>query len=103
VPYALWAEPHRSRLRARYVAAAIRSGELWLAARAPDDARHAAESSITADPTSEPAYRLLARSHLASGDPSGAREALRRCRNALAELDAEPDPTTAALLEAVRP
>ena len=32
VPYASWAEPERARLRARYVAGAIRAGELWLAA-----------------------------------------------------------------------
>lgn len=97
-PYALWAEPDRARLRTRYVTAATRAGELWLAARAPDEAGRAAHYAITADPTSEPAYRLLARAHLAKGDLSSARAALERCRSALAELGVEPDSVTESLL-----
>jgi DNA-binding SARP family transcriptional activator len=103
VPYAPWAEPERVRLRTRYVIAATRAGELSLAARKTDDARHAADCAITADPTSEPAYRLLARAHIASDNLPGARNALERCRSALHELDVEPDRATAELLVSLSP
>ncbi len=46
VPYALWAEPERARLRARYVDAAIRAGELWFAARSFDDSHRAANHAL---------------------------------------------------------
>jgi DNA-binding SARP family transcriptional activator len=97
-PFALWAEPVRTRLRSGYVAAAIRAGELWLAARAGDDARRAASCAIAADATSEPAYRLLARSYLANGDRSSACSTLERGIGALADIGVEPDETTAVLL-----
>ncbi|MDQ3601749.1 MAG: hypothetical protein M3408_10985, partial [Actinomycetota bacterium] len=60
-PYADWAEPERTRLRTRYTAAAVRAGELLLAAGAPANARRAAERAITADTIAENAYQLLAR------------------------------------------
>jgi DNA-binding SARP family transcriptional activator len=97
-PYALPAEAERARLRSRYVTASLRFGELMLAARSVDDALKAAESSITADPTFEPAYRLLARSHLANDNTSSARRALEQCQQMLAELGAPMDPATSALL-----
>ena len=102
-PYAPWAEPSGTRLRSRYVIAAVRAGELFLAASAPNDARDAADHAIIADPTSEPVFRLLARSHLANDDLSSPRAALERCRAALAELDAAPDATTAALFVRCHP
>ena len=103
VPYALWADAERTRLRSRYVAAALRLGELMLAARSVDKALRAAESAIAADPASEVAYRLSARAHLANGDTSSARRVLEQCRQALAELGAPLDPATGALLASQRP
>ncbi len=68
-PYALFAETERARLRGRYVAAALRLGELMLAAPSVTEAIRAAQSAINADPTSEPTYRLLARAHLPMKTP----------------------------------
>jgi ATP/maltotriose-dependent transcriptional regulator MalT/DNA-binding SARP family transcriptional activator len=96
-PYAAWAETERARLRRRYVTAAVRAGDLWLAADDITTARHAGESAIVADPTCEPAYRLLARTHVADGDSSAARRILANCAGALADLGVTPDPTTRAL------
>lgn len=97
VAYVSWAEPVRSRVRGRYVAAALRAGELWLSAGDLTQARRAAERALIADGYCEPAHRLLARAHLAAGHPSAAREALAACVAALADLGVEPDATTAAL------
>jgi DNA-binding SARP family transcriptional activator len=74
-------------------------GELRLAGGSPADAAAAAERAIAADPTSEPAYRLLARVHLARSDGSGARQVVERCRRALAGLGLEPDAATLAVLD----
>jgi LuxR family maltose regulon positive regulatory protein len=98
-PYDEWALAERTRLRLRYVASALRAGELRLAGGSPTDAAAAAERAIAADPTSEPAYRLLARVHLARSDGSGARQVVERCRRALAGLGLEPDAATLAVLD----
>ncbi len=97
-PYAAWAETERARLRRRYVTAAVRAGDLWLAADDITAARHAGESAVVADRTSEPAYRLLARTHLAEQDVSTARRVLADCAEALADLGVTPDPMTRALV-----
>lgn len=97
VAYSSWADPLRAALRARYIAAALRAGELWLGAGNVIDAVRAAERALTADQFCEPAYRLLIRSHQSAGNPSAAREAVTRCGVAMAELGAEMDPATTAL------
>ena len=93
-----WLHPERTRLRTRYTAAALRAGELLLAAGAVSEARGAAHCAIAAESGAEPAYRLLARTHLAEGDLVGARRVLDDCRAALADLGFEPNSTTASLL-----
>jgi DNA-binding SARP family transcriptional activator len=98
MPYASWAQPVRTRLRTRYTTAAVRAGELLLAVQETAEARGAAACAIRAEPCSEPAYRLLARTHLADDDLAGARRALDDCRAALMELDLEPESATLALL-----
>jgi DNA-binding SARP family transcriptional activator len=98
VPYAAWAEPERARLRRRYTAAAVRAGELQLASGARPDALSAARRAIDADPTAEPAYQLLARTHLAENDLAAARQAVEACVRALAELNVRPQPATVALV-----
>jgi LuxR family transcriptional regulator, maltose regulon positive regulatory protein len=97
-PYALWAETARTRLRSRFAAAAVRAGELELAAGDPHEARAFAEAAVAAEQYSEVAYRLLARSHLDEGDRAGAHRALDDCRVALAELSLDVEPTTSELL-----
>jgi LuxR family maltose regulon positive regulatory protein len=96
-----WALLEQSRCRARYTAAALRFGELVLAKGDPAEAGRAAERAIAADATCEPAYRLLARAHLAADEPAGARRALEACRRALAELDVRPDGATKELLATI--
>jgi LuxR family transcriptional regulator, maltose regulon positive regulatory protein len=98
IPYATWALHEQTRLRARYTTAAVRAGELLLAAAQPTDARDAAAHATTADPYDEAAYGLLIRAHLAAGNRSAARLALDACRTALAELDLQPSPETVDLL-----
>src|SRR5437588_32616 len=83
-----------SRHRARYTTAAIRAGELLLASGAPGEARDAAQRAITADASAEPAYELLARTHLSEHNVAGARRAIEACVAALAVLDLEPQPST---------
>jgi DNA-binding SARP family transcriptional activator len=51
-----------------------------------------------ADPTSEPAYPLVIRTHLVEGNTTAAVRALDDCWAALADLGLEPDPATIALL-----
>jgi len=96
---AAWAIPVVNRLRGRYVPAAVRAGELLLARGEPSEARFAAHRAIEAELWDEPAYRLLIRTHLADGNRAGATRALEACRAALAELDAEPELATLALLD----
>ncbi|HUF99573.1 MAG TPA: bacterial transcriptional activator domain-containing protein, partial [Ilumatobacter sp.] len=97
VSYSAWADPVRTAIRSRYVAAALRAGELWLGAGSFAESGRAAERALVADRYCEPAYRLLIRSHRAAGNPSAAREAFARCRADLAELGAEMDPATRSL------
>jgi LuxR family transcriptional regulator, maltose regulon positive regulatory protein len=97
-PYAAWAEPERARMRSRYAGAAVRAGELLLAAGAIEEARQAGGSALTADPFSEPAHRLVVRTCLEDQDVGGAHRALAACRAALATLDLEPELATVALL-----
>jgi DNA-binding SARP family transcriptional activator len=98
VPYSDWAQAERVRLRSRFTNAAVRGGELLLAAGMPGDARAAARRAIDSDVTAEPAYRLLARTHLAENNRAAARETIDACRAALAELELQPESTTLAVL-----
>ncbi len=92
--YAPWAEPVRAVIRARFIAAALRAGELWLSAGDLDAARRAAERALAADRFCEPAHQLLIRSHLAAGNRSAALMATEACRVMLAELGIEMQVST---------
>ena len=93
-----WVHAAREALRRRHVAAALRAGELLLAAGDPAGARHAAERALDADPHSTAPHHLLVRAHVAEGDQSGARRAVAASESALAVLGLPPDPAVAALL-----
>jgi len=82
----MWVHAERARLVTRYTTAAVRAGELLLAAGDPMAARDAAEHAIAADPAADPAYRLLARTHDAEGNPAAAARALESGRAALDAL-----------------
>jgi DNA-binding SARP family transcriptional activator len=98
-----WAEHEAERLTARYVRAAGRAAELALAAGEAAEAEDLARAVLDLDPWSEPAYRALATAQLDLGNPSAARTTLRRCREALAELGVEPEPSTRMVERRVNP
>lgn len=92
-----WATVERDRIRARVIAAAIRAGELLLGQGANDRALELATRAITAEPWSEPAYRLAISAHLARGDRASARRALHSCHAMLDELGVGSEPATRML------
>ncbi|MEO5901593.1 MAG: BTAD domain-containing putative transcriptional regulator, partial [Ilumatobacteraceae bacterium] len=92
-----WAMAERARLVSRYADAAVRAGELQLAAGKPAEASRSAGHAVVADPCNEAAHQLMIRSRLVSGDRAGARRALADCAAALATLDLRPDASTLML------
>ncbi len=89
--YEEWALPHRDRLAARFVAAAVRAGELTLAGGDPDEALRLAGRAVEAEPWSEGAHRLSVAAHLARGDRAAARRAMQTCLRQLDDLGRPPD------------
>ena len=93
-PWLIW---ERDRLTSRFVASAVRAGNLSLAGGDLDRARDLAERAVRADPWSEVAYELLVSVHLATGNRADARRTLSRCRDMLKELGVAPQARTVAL------
>jgi DNA-binding SARP family transcriptional activator/ATP/maltotriose-dependent transcriptional regulator MalT len=98
-----WALLEQDRIRARFLAGAVRAGELLLARGRAERALELGTRAVDAEPWSEAAYRLVASAHLAAGDTASARRALTRCRAMLADLGVDPEPTTAMLDRRVNP
>jgi LuxR family transcriptional regulator, maltose regulon positive regulatory protein len=96
--YEEWALPHRDRLTARFVAGAVRTGELALATGEGDEALQLAARAVEAEPWSEVAHRLAVAAHLARGDRAAARRAMDTCLRQLAELGVPPTEDTEILL-----
>jgi LuxR family maltose regulon positive regulatory protein len=96
--YEEWALPHRDRLTARFVAGAVRTGELALATGEADEALQMSARAIEAEPWSEVAHRLAVAAHLARGDRAAARRAMDTCLRQLAELGVGPTEDTEILL-----
>jgi ATP/maltotriose-dependent transcriptional regulator MalT/DNA-binding SARP family transcriptional activator len=92
-----WAGPERDRLRSRFLAGAVRAGELQLAAGEVDRALLLATRAIETEAWSEAAHRLAIAAHLARGDRGSARRALDRCHRALDDLGVAPDELTVML------
>jgi DNA-binding SARP family transcriptional activator len=92
-----WLEWERDRLRGRFVAAAIRAGELSLARGDTGAAQALGQRALRIDDWSEEAHQLLVSALLESGDPAGARRQLRRCLEALEDLGVPPQPRTVDL------
>lgn len=86
------------RLEARIVEAAVTLGELELVAGASDAATLLADRVRDRDPYDERAHRLAVAAALQSRDRQRATSAIRRLHEALAELGADPEPTTRMLL-----
>jgi LuxR family transcriptional regulator, maltose regulon positive regulatory protein len=98
-PDAPWVEGERVRLRTRFVASMLRSGELSLATGEFAEALDAGRRALVADRWSEPAHRLIIRTHLADNNRAAAEQSLAACATTLAELDLEPAHETMLLLE----
>jgi LuxR family transcriptional regulator, maltose regulon positive regulatory protein len=94
-----WLEWERDRLRSRFVASAVRAGNLLLARGDTTTARTLAERAMRADDCAEDAYQLLVAAHLADGDLIDAHRTLRRCEHMLRELGVPPQPRTRALAQ----
>ncbi|GAB3314802.1 hypothetical protein GCM10027451_30040 [Geodermatophilus aquaeductus] len=94
-----WLEWERDRLRSRFVASAVRAGDLLLARGDTEAARTLAERALLADDCSEEAHQLLVAVRLADGDLVGAQRALRRCQHVLAELGVPPQQRTRSLAQ----
>ena len=99
--YEEWALPHRDRLVARFVAGAVRAGELTLAAGDHGEALHLASRALEAEPWSEPAHRLAVAAHVARGDRAAARRAMHTCLRQLDELGVPPTEDTEIVFRAV--
>jgi LuxR family transcriptional regulator, maltose regulon positive regulatory protein len=98
--YEEWALPHRDRLVARFVAGAVRAGELTLAAGEPDEALRLASRALEAEPWSEPAHRLAVAAHVERGDRAAARRAMDTCLRQLDELGVPPTEDTEIVFRA---
>jgi ATP/maltotriose-dependent transcriptional regulator MalT/DNA-binding SARP family transcriptional activator len=99
--YEEWALPHRDRLAARFVASAVRAGELTLAGGDPDEALWLAGRAVEVEPWSEGAHRLSVAAHLARGDRAAARRAMQTCLRQLDDLGVPPTEDTEIVLRAV--
>jgi LuxR family maltose regulon positive regulatory protein len=102
VPDAEWLDVPRQRLRSRFVAAALRAGQLLAGHGDHHAAELLAQRVLQADPWSEPAYNLLVAGSLARGDRTGAHRAFEKCSAMLDELDAAPSEATQVLARRVR-
>jgi LuxR family transcriptional regulator, maltose regulon positive regulatory protein len=99
--YESWALPHRDRLSARFVAGAVRAGELTLAGGDPGEALWLAARALEVEPYSEPAHRLAVAAHAARGDLAAARRARDTCLQQLDELGVTPTEDTRMVLASV--
>jgi DNA-binding SARP family transcriptional activator/ATP/maltotriose-dependent transcriptional regulator MalT len=99
--YEEWALPHRDRLTARFVAAAVRAGELTLAGGDAEEALRLAGRALESEPWSEGAHRLSVAAHLARGDRAAAHRAMETCLAQLDDLGVRPTEDTEIVLRAI--
>jgi DNA-binding SARP family transcriptional activator len=81
-----WVLFARDRLRARYVRAAVRCGELLVASGRTDEAIAIITPALAIEPWSEPGHRALVSAHLRNDDAASARRAMITCREVLSEI-----------------
>jgi DNA-binding SARP family transcriptional activator/ATP/maltotriose-dependent transcriptional regulator MalT len=97
-----WIALDRERVRARFVTAATRAGQLLVGRGDADEAERVARRAIAADPWAEAAFGVLISVALARGDRSAARLALDRCLAALTDIGVEPSEDTRRLRRRIR-
>ncbi|MGC8839336.1 MAG: BTAD domain-containing putative transcriptional regulator, partial [Anaerolineae bacterium] len=96
--YADWCQRERERLRERYLAAAMRLADLYLAHGTPELAIGVCQSVLARDRYQERAYHRLMRAYAATGDRTAAIRAYRQCVDLLREdLGLDPLPETEEL------
>jgi ATP/maltotriose-dependent transcriptional regulator MalT/DNA-binding SARP family transcriptional activator len=87
----------REHYRSRFVAAAVRAGQLLLSRGDHDQAQVVARRALAVDQWSEDAYAVLVGAALARGNRSAARRLLDHCLAALADLGVAPSEATRQL------
>ena len=92
----------REHYRTRFVAAAVRAGQLLLGRGDTDQAEAVARRALAVDRGPRTAYAVLVAAALAKGDRSAAHRLLDRCLAALAELGVEPSEPTLQLRRRLR-
>ncbi len=97
-----WVDLDRDAYRNRMVGAATRAGQLLAARGDVDEADELARRAIAADAWAEAAYAVLVTTALARNDRPGARQALDRCLEALADLGVDPSDETSSLRRRLR-
>jgi DNA-binding SARP family transcriptional activator len=102
LPDAEWAVIDREHYRTRFLAAAIRAGQLLVARGDIDRAETVAGRALLVDPFSEAAHAVMVSAAMAAGDRSTARRRLETCFAALAELGLEPSEPTLQLRRRLR-
>jgi LuxR family maltose regulon positive regulatory protein len=102
VPEADWFVLDREHYRTRFVAAAVRAGQLLVGRGDTEQAQAVAHRALAVDQWSEEAYAVLVGAALARGDWSAARRMLKRSLDALADLGVEPSPATQQLQRRVQ-
>jgi DNA-binding SARP family transcriptional activator len=102
LPDAEWAVIDREHYRTRFLAAAIRAGQLLVARGDTAHAEQVAGRALAVDEFSEAAHAVLVSAALAEGDRSAARRRLDACFAALAELGLEPSEPTLQLRRRLR-
>ncbi len=81
-----WVLVARDRLRAKYVANAVRCADLLVVSGRPHEATAVISSVVETEPWSEPAHRALVAAHLAAGDTAAARRAMTTCEALLDDI-----------------
>ena len=97
LPEADWFALEREHYRSRFVASAVRAGELLLGRGDVDAAEAVAQRALAVDRWSEPAYAVLVGGALARGDRSAALRLLERGIAMLVDLGAQPSAATEQL------
>ena len=97
IPDADWFLLDREHYRTRFVATAVRAGQLLVGRGDPERAEAVAHHALAADPWSEQAYNVLVGAALARGDRSAARRMLTRCLETLSDLHVDPSDETRQL------
>jgi DNA-binding SARP family transcriptional activator len=97
-----WAEARNGMLRELTTDARYETAELAFAAGRLGDAERLTQAVLEAEPFHEPAWRLTMRLACARGDDQAVLRSYQRCDRVLAEVGAEPSPTTRRLVNQLR-